>query len=129
MEYSTVLKTCGIAILAVTAITVIKQLRADFVPPVRVIVFLVFTSVIIALVVPVIDYITKLSASYGVAKYGDILIKVLSLTMILKLTSDVCNELGESMVANAVETICRLQLIIISIPIIDSIIDTVVGLL
>lgn len=129
MEYSGILKTCGLVIIALVALTVMKQLRSDFVLPTRAVVYVVFASIIVASAVPVINYISKLSELYGVTKYYEILLKALSVTLTLKLTSDICTELGEPSIAAAVETICKLQLIIIAIPMIDSIVDKIIELL
>ena len=123
------LKICGISIILLAAIAIVKQVRSDLVFTIRIASILTLTLLVIGSINPIIEYAKKLSDGIGASEYSTFLLKALGITLMIKIISDICRDMNEGTIATYVETLGRLELILLSIPLIDKILGTISGLL
>lgn len=128
-----ILRVCAVAVCGVTAITLIKNWKGEFVIPLKsvVLVCLLFSSVgIVRPVLAGIDGITSLfDGAEGLASYGALMIRALGVALFASTCADLCRDAGESAVAAGVETVAKLELLLCGLPLIREVIESARGLL
>ncbi len=65
----------------------------------------------------------------GVSSYLKLMLKVLALSLISQLLSDICRDCGESALASQTEIAAKILMLIITLPLFESVIEIVTGLL
>ena len=120
-----ILKICGLAIISIIVLTVVKQLKNEFVLATRLAVTAVFITIIITLCIPIYNYIAKLTESIAISQYVTLILKGTGIAIIVKVCSEICHDMGEDSVASYVESIGKLILLIMSIPLIEEILSVI----
>ncbi len=91
-------------------------------------VILIFTFVISKIEV-VISTVTNMEQYVNVdAKYVNILLKMAGITYVSEFASSMCRDNGYSAIASQIELFSRLTILIVSLPVITSLIETIGGL-
>lgn len=129
MSIEIIFKVCGTALLAVITLNIMKQVKAELVPLTRIAVLTVLFSVSLSLINPIISYIKELSYKSSTVEYIELLIRCLGVSLFTKLISDICNDSGEGTCSAVVQWIGGVQIINLSIPLIEKILSYVVELL
>lgn len=65
----------------------------------------------------------------GVSSYLKLMLKVLALSLISQLLSNICRDCGESVLASQTEIAAKILMLIITLPLFESVIEIVTGLL
>ena len=125
----TIFKLCMVALLVLASTTVIKQWKSDFLPLVRIGATVLFGSLLIASVEPLFALITNLGKGAGVSQYIETILKGLGIVILTQICSDVCRDSGEGTLAGHIETVGKLELLLLSIPLIEEILATAEKLL
>lgn len=120
---------CGVALLCVIAAVVIKQLRAEFGLPVRLVGSLLLLGAVLALAFPLITYIRELLEKSALADYAALLLKALSIAWLTHITAEVCRDCGESSAASYVELAGKLEILLLSLPLLARILETAAKIL
>lgn len=114
----------GVALLCVIAAVIIKQLRAEFALPVKLAGSVLLLGIVAAIAVPLFSYLNRLIASSALSKYAEILIKALGIAWLTHITAEICRDCGENSVASYVELAGKLEILMLSLPLITSILET-----
>ena len=117
------LQLCGIALLAAMLILMLKELRPSFIPPVRLAASLVLFSAAVLLYVPVLSRVRALFAETGAGEYLDVVLRALGIALICELTAIFCRDLGENALAQGVQLFGKLEILVLSLPLIDKILE------
>ena len=125
----TPIKLCMVALLVLTSTTVIKQWKADFLPLVRIGAVVLFGTLLIASAQPLLTLITTLSESAGTWEYIETVLKGLGIVILTQISSDICRDSGEGTLAGHIETVGKLELLLLCIPLIGEILATAQRLL
>ena len=127
---SDILKLCGIAVLAVILGAILKHQAsqaAKYVPETAALLILI--TVIVSLE-PLIDMLKSTFNSKAFSlELLPILLKTSAIAIICQFTSDICKEHGENMLSGAVEFAGNASIIIMSVPIIKTLLTDVFSLL
>ena len=127
---SDILKICGIAIIATVLSAFLKvngQQISKYITQISSI--LIITSVIISLT-PIIDLLRKsINNSAFSLDVLPIIVKSAAIAVICQVVSDICKELGETMLSNAVEFAGNASIVLLSVPVINSLLTDVFKLL
>lgn len=115
---------CGVALLCTMAAVVMKQLRAELALPVRLAGSLVLLGIIISAAVPLFTYINDLILRSALADYASILLKALGIAWLTHITAEVCRDCGESSAASYVELAGKLEILLLTFPLLAKILDT-----
>ena len=79
---------------------------------------------------PIVEEINTLVSSAGIStEYGTVLLKTVGICFICQFTSDACRDCGQSSIASKVELASKLSIVLISLPLFKTILDTVSALL
>lgn len=116
-------KICAIAILFASLCVVIKHFRAEFIIPTRVAVSIIICGVVITLIDPIIEYLNNIMGQTLPLEYMKIILKSLAIAFIVQISGEICRDCGENNIAAGIETIGKIEIILLSLPMINNIIS------
>ena len=125
----TPLKLCMVALLILVSATVIRQWKSDFLPLIRIGSIVLFGSLLMASAEPLFSLITTLGNQANTSHYIEIILKGLGIAILTQICSDICRDSGESTLAGHIETVGKLELLLLCIPLIQEILATTETLL
>lgn len=118
-----------VALLILTSSTVIREWKSDFLSLIRIGAILMFGGLLIASVQPLLSLITNLGTNADNLQYIETILKGLGIVILTQISSDICRDSGESTLAGYIETVGKLELLLLCIPLIEEILATAQKLL
>lgn len=116
------LKLCMFALLGVCAALVVKQWKGELLPLLRIAVILGIGTVVLSAATPLIAYLKVLFREADLnATHTEILLKALGIALLTSVCSGICRECGENAAANGVELTGKIEILLLSLPLIDEI--------
>ena len=115
---------CGAALVCVVAIVVIKQLKGDFAIPVRLASALILLGEVIAVGIPLFEYIKRLISDSALEKYADVLLKAFGIAILTHITAEICRDCGESSAASYVELAGKFEIMLLALPLVMSVLES-----
>lgn len=104
---------------------VIKYLKPEFSPFVRIAGSVVVSTLAISIILPIVTYITSLFEGSSLGEYGGIVIKALGIALLTQICADICRDSGEGSAASGVELMGRLEILLLCLPMLENILSTV----
>lgn len=125
-----IVKIVGIGIIAVIIITTIKQYKPEFAIYVSILAGIIIFFMVFENLSGIIDLINDLTLKSNVnSDFIKILLKITGIAFLAEFAVQICMDLGESALANKVDLGGKVIIISLSIPILSSLIETVVQIL
>lgn len=126
-----VFKIAMFSIVAVLLITVLKSVKKDdFALTVTVIASLLMFSFLLLKLENITELLTNLINKSGINKdYLTLLLKVTGISYIIELATNICKDAGSSSLASKVEMLGKISIVILTIPILTSVVSTVLDIL
>ena len=124
-------KIGGLIIVGLTALLILKQYKPEWAVFLRLAVTVVALSLILTVAGGILSYLRELTAGTG-AQAGDsweILLKALGVAFLTETAASICRDSGETGLAGWVEMAGKLELLLLSFPLIRTVLDTAVSLL
>ncbi len=118
-----------VALLILASSTVIKQWKSDFLPLVRIGATVLFGTLLIASAQPLFSLINTLAGESSTLKYVETILKGLGIVILTQISADICRDSGEGTLAGHIETVGKLELLLLCIPLIGEILATAEKLL
>ena len=118
-----VLKISMLALLGLCSLTVIRQWKSDFSPLLRLGLTVLFGGIAIGMLSPLIEYLTALMEKEAVL-HVTVLFRALGVAFLTQYAAEVCRESGEGGLASHVETVGKIELLLLSIPLMEEILTT-----
>ena len=121
----------GVATVGLTALLILRAYKPEWAPLLRMAVTVVALGLTVALASTVLDYVTDLAAATG-ALEGEgwsLLLKALGVAFLTETASSVCRDSGETGLATWVETAGKLEILLLSFPLIRAVMDAVADML
>ena len=119
---SDTLKICGIAIICAVVCILVKNYQSGFLIPTRISGTIILYSAAIVFLSPLIKYLLGIMDGVISAQHIELIIKSMSIAYITQATSEICKECGENSLAMGVDTIGKMEILILAIPLIESLI-------
>ena len=116
----TEIKACGIVLCALVVCIVFKKLQNEYSLFVRLGITVSITLVSLAIIYPVLSYIDEIAKKTIIYNHIPILIKALGIAFAVQITSDICKDAGENGLGERICFFGRVELIVISLPLIKS---------
>ncbi len=117
------LKICGIAMLCLAAIWVLRQYKTEMVLPVRAAGTVLLFFMVLNAAQPLFSLIKDLSAQSLPVAYGEILLSGLGICLICTLGAGICRDFGEAGMATALESAGKVAVLLEALPLIGDILD------
>ncbi len=122
-------KICALALVIALVVVLVRQAWADGAIGVRLISSVVLCGGLVALSLPLINYITELSGMSGLGEYTEVLLKCLGVSLLSGICASVCRDCGENTIAGYAETAGKLEILILSLPLLRKMVETAMSLL
>jgi len=123
------IRICLLAVAGVTVITLIRKWNSDFLPLIRLCIAILFSAVILSVAAPLVSYLRNLTELSGVSGYAEFLCKALGIAFLTQCCAELCRESGENGAANGVELVGKVEILLLSLPLINEILSTAKELL
>ena len=125
-----IIKIIGIGFTALIVIILLKQYKPEFAVYVSLIAGAIILFLVFSKLDGIIDLLQGLADTAGVnTQFLSILIKITGIAVLTEFAVSICNDSGESAIANKVDLGGKVIIISMSIPIIASLLETVVKIL
>ena len=117
-------KICALGILIAIICVFIRQYKGEFIVPTRIAGLLIIMSIAVVLFIPVYEYLKNIFSASMPTEYMKIIVKALGIAFISQIASSICKDCGENNIAMGIETVCKIEMLILTIPLIDTVIQT-----
>lgn len=124
-------KIGGLVMVGLTALLILRQYKPEWASFLRLAVTVVAVGLIVTVAGGILSYLRELTAGTGVelGETWEILIKALGVAFLTEISASVCRDSGEGGLAGWVEMAGKLELLLLSFPLIRTVLDTAVSLL
>jgi len=125
-----IVAVAGIAIIAAIFAAMLKRYHQEYSIILSIAAGIIILFEIFANISPAIRQISTLLSSAGLtSEYTEILFKALGVCFLAQFAADSCRDAGESALASKVELAGKIAIVILSLPLFESIANTAVGLI
>ena len=125
----TFLKICGTALLFVTVSFVMGEGVRSGRFPFKLCGAIVLYGGVLLLLLPLIEELRGMTESRILTNYSKTMLKALGIALLSELVSGICRDSGEGTVGSMVEMAGKAVILLLALPLIRSLIETVEGLL
>lgn len=123
----------SISVIAITGVVislVLKQSRPEFVPVISLICIVIIFSFGISKINSIIEIVKNMKKYVNIKeKYVVYIIKIIGISYISEFTSDLCKDAGQNAMAVQVEIFGKISILVISMPVILALMETVSNML
>ena len=125
-----IIKIIGIALSSVVLIIILKQYKPEFVVYVSLIACTLILFMLLDKLSGIIDLLNNFSNRMnGASEFLKILIKITGIAFLTEFAVSVCKDAGESAISSKVDLAGKVIIVTMSIPIISSMLETVLKIL
>lgn len=125
-----IVKIIGVGLLAVVIIIILKQYKPEFAIYVSMIAGIIILFLVIDKLAGVINLLTNLSNKANMnTQFLGVILKITGIAILIEYATSISKDSGETAVANKIELGGRIVIIAISIPIISSLLETIIKIL
>ena len=125
-----IIKIIGVALITLRIIIILKQYRPEFVIYVSIIAGVIILILIMDKVSAIIDLLTSLSNKTVINnEFLVLLIKITGIAFLTEFSVSICKDSGETAIANKIDIGGKVLIISMSIPIIASLLETIIKIL
>lgn len=125
-----VIKIIGIGLISLIMIIIIKQHRPEFAIYISLIAGVLIFSLVFGKISGIITMLSNIANKSAINKeFLDLLIKITGIATLTEFAVSICKDSGETAIANKIDIGGKVTIIAISIPIISSLLETVIKIL
>ena len=125
-----IIKIIGVSLIALIIIIIVKQYRPEFTMYVSVAAGIIILLLVMDKLSSIIDLLTNLANKTSVNnEFIFLLIKITGIAILTEFASSVCKDSGETAIASKVDMGGKIIIIAMSIPIIASLLETILKVL
>lgn len=121
----------GLALVGLVSLLLLRQYKPEWAVFIRIAVTVISAGLVLAMAATAITYVTELTEGTG-ALDGDtwpLLLKALGIAFLTETAASVCRDSGEGTLAGWVETAGKMEILLLSFPLIRTVMETVAALL
>ncbi len=124
------IKVVGIVLTALTINIVLKNYSKEFTFLINIVCTIIIFTLISKDLKGIVDRLTSISNEISVLlPYIKIMLKILGISMIAQLLSDLCRDNGENTLANQTELSAKIIILVTALPLFTTIMDIMIGML
>ena len=120
-----VLKICGIAVLGLVAVVLLRGMRAEYAAFAGIITGILLLFTVLAQFSSVMDLVEEMTEKTGFSLYYEVILKAMGLGMLAEVTADICRDNGATAIASKVEFGGKMAILSLSLPILRKLIDLI----
>ena len=118
-----IISICGIAVLAIFLTTVLKQLKNDYAIILSIVFGIILLKYSIELLQDKFTYFSSILKNTTLGEFGNVILKTFGVSLVVGTVSDICKDAGENTIASKIEMIGKVEILLISIPLIERILE------
>lgn len=119
-----IVTVCGVAVLCLVAATTVRTLKPDLATLLRLAFCILFGGGMLLSLRPLVAALQTIMDATA-ADYTATLLKALGIACLTHLTAELCRDCGENSVAGGVETLGKLEILSLCLPLIGAVMETV----
>lgn len=124
------IKAVGIVLTALIINIVLKNYSKEFTFLINIVCTIIIFTLISKDLKGIVDRLTSISNEISVLlPYIKIMLKILGISMIAQLLSDLCRDNGENTLANQTELSAKIIILVTALPLFTTIMDIMIGML
>lgn len=124
------IKLVGIVLTALIINIVLKNYSKEFTFLINIVCTIIIFTLISKDLKGIVDRLTSISNEISVLlPYIKIMLKILGISMIAQLLSDLCRDNGENTLANQTELSAKIIILVTALPLFTTIMDIMIGML
>ena len=124
------IKVVGIVLTALIINIVLKNYSKEFTFLINIVCTIIIFTLISKDLKGIVDRLTSISHEISVLlPYIKIMLKILGISMIAQLLSDLCRDNGENTLANQTELSAKIIILVTALPLFTTIMDIMIGML
>ena len=120
-----VLKICGIAVLGLVAVVLLRGMRAEYATFAGIITGILLLFAVLAEFSSVMNLVEEMTEKTGFSLYFEVILKAMGLGMLVEVTADICRDNGATAIASKVEFGGKMAILSLSLPILRKLIDLI----
>lgn len=125
-----VIKIIGVGLIALIIMVLLKQYKPEFVVYVSLIAGALIIFLVIDKLTGIVELLSNLSSKAGINnQFLGILLKITGIAFLTEFAVSICNDSGESAIANKIDLGGKIIIIAISIPIISALLELIIKIL
>lgn len=125
-----VVKIIGVGLIALIIIILLKQYKPEFVIYVSLIAGAIILFMVLDKLTGIIELLSNLSSKAGInGQFLVILLKITGIAFLTEFAVSICNDSGETAIANKIDLGGKIIIIAISVPIISSLLELIIKIL
>ena len=125
-----VAQIAGVALISVFIILLLKQYKPEFVIHISILAGILIFLMVLPKLSSVIELLNNLTNKLGAnSQFFSILLKITGIAYISEFATNICKDSGETAIASKVELAAKIIIISMSIPILSSVIESLINIL
>lgn len=125
-----IIKIIGVGLISLIIIIIVKQYKPEFTLYISLLAGAIILIFLMDKITGIIDILTSLSNKVAINKqFLTVLIKITGIAFLTEFAVSICKDTGETAIANKVDMGGKIIIVSMSIPIISSLLETVVEIL
>ena len=126
-----IFKVIAFSIITVMLITVLKSVKKeDFALIITIIASIILFTFVLLKLESITTLLNDLITKSGINKdYLVLLLKVTGISYIIELTTNICKDAGNTSIASKVEMLGKVSIVVLTIPILTTVISTILDIL
>ena len=119
------MKICGCGVIAALVSVLLKRWGGDFSLLLRLTAGVAMGAVTVSMAVPILSFLTSVAEGSAMEPYLVVLLRVLCVSVVTNLSAVICRDLGEASLAGFVELGGKIEILLLSLPLLEEIVETV----
>lgn len=124
-----IIKICGVALIGLAAVSVMRGIKKDFASFVGIATGLVLLGFAIGTMYPVLGYIEKITENSAFSVYVETVVKAMCIAVVAESAADICRDFGENAIGARLEFAAKGLIILLSLPIIEKLLSLAFGVM
>lgn len=122
------IRACAIGIAFAIICILVKNFRNEFLIPTRIASIIIIVGISILMLIPILKFLTDIMGKFNHNEYLELMLKSLAIAYVTSITSDICRDCGEGGIATSIEIVGKVEILLLSLPLINKIINLSEGL-
>lgn len=124
-----IIKICGVALIGLTAASVMRGLKNDFASFASIATGIALFAFAFAALYPVMEYVKKITENSEFSVYIESIVKALGIAVVTESAADICRDFGEASIGARVEFAAKALIMLLCLPVIESLLALAFGVL
>ena len=124
-----IVQICGFALLGMIMVLVLRSFRPEYATVAGIIAGLLLLASTFTPLVSLLDSVTGIAEDTGFSVYSSVILKSMGIGILAQTAADVCRDSGVSMLAAKVEFAAKIMILLLCVPILETLMSLIKGFL